>query len=452
MSKKIILSILAIVLVVCLLCSAVLITGAAKLFRSKALQTIIATTIPTPTAILDNSIDSQMDQIQQEVSSYRGLQLKQPLKRALLTTDQLKAKVTNEFFADYTAEDAKKDSEVLSAFGLLPANFDLHDFYVKLYSEQIAGYYDDKTKEMYVVSDEGFNGTERMTYAHEFTHVLQDQNYDLENGLKMNDTYCKTETEYCAAVQSLVEGDAVLSEQYWYYKYSTALDKQQIDAFQKSYTSPVFDSAPAYMKQDFLFPYTQGLTFVSYLYGENQWTSIDDAFKNPPVDTEQILHPEKYPNELPITVNVPNLVSTLGSGWNEVDRNVMGEWYTYLVLADGRDAQFRLDDQTAKDASAGWGGDTYVYYNNATSNQFVMVWQSQWDTSTDSDQFWQASLTYGNDRWGTAQSDTSTSISWQSATDGLVTMQHIGNTVLWMMTPSQTVQQQVLNTLSLTGN
>jgi hypothetical protein len=111
---------------------------------------------------------------------------------------------------------------------------------------------------MYVVSDEGFNGTERMTYAHEFTHVLQDQTYDLENGLKDNEAYCKNETEYCAAITALIEGDATLSEQYWFYKYSTDLDKSQVQEFQNSYTSPVYDSAPAYMKEDFLFPYQYG--------------------------------------------------------------------------------------------------------------------------------------------------------------------------------------------------
>lgn len=444
MTKKITLSFLAILLSACVLLSAVLIGVAVYLSHSKS-----AAAAPTPTPA---SIDAQMDQIQQDVISYRGLKMDKPLSRSLLTTAQLKDHVINEFFNDYTAADAQQDEEELSAFGLLPANFDLHDFYIKLYSEQIAGYYDSKTKDMYVVSDEGFNGTERMTYAHEFTHVLQDQNYDLENGIKMNEEYCKNETEYCAAVSALVEGDATLSEQYWYFKYSTDQDKKQISDFQQTYVSPVYDSAPAYMKQDFLFPYSQGLDFVTSLYAKNKWSSIDAAFKNPPVSTEQILHPEKYPDEVPVKVMLPDLTKTLGKDWTEIDRNVMGEWYTYLMLADGSDAKFRLDDQTAKDASAGWGGDTYVYATNATTKQFVLVWNSQWDTQTDSDQFWQASRTYGNDRWGTAQTDTATSISWQTDSEGLVTMQQTGNGVLWMMNPSTEIQSRLMDVLSEGGN
>jgi hypothetical protein len=437
MTKKVTLSILAIVLAGCVLLSAALILVAVLIARGSTSPAAVA---PTAT---ESSIDLQMDEIQSQVQSYRGLTMTQPLSRALLTTDELKDHVINEFFADYTDEEAKDDAEELSAFGLLPKDFDLHDFYVKLYSEQIAGYYDNKTKDMYVVSDEGFGGTERMTYAHEFTHVLQDQTYDMENGLKMNDDYCKDHSEYCAAVTALIEGDATLSEQYWYYKYSTDQDKQQIDEFQQTYTSPVYDSAPAYMKEDFLFPYSQGLDFVSSLYKQGQWKAVDAAYKNPPVSTEQIIHPEKYPNDEPIDVTLPDLLKTLGKNWREVDRNTMGEWYTYLLLADGRDASFRLEDQTAKDASAGWGGDAYIYYTNDSNDEFAMVWKSVWDTSADKEEFWQASQTYGQDRWGDPQQQGQDSISWNTTDDGYVTMVDTGSAVLWVMAPSAEVNAQL---------
>jgi hypothetical protein len=91
----------------------------------------------------------------------------------------------------------------------------------------------------------------------------------------VNTDACKADTEYCAAVTALMEGDATLSEQFWLLRYSTNLDKQQIQQFQQTYTSPVYDSAPAYMKQDFLFPYMQGFDFVNALYGKNGWQSVD---------------------------------------------------------------------------------------------------------------------------------------------------------------------------------
>lgn len=479
MTKKILLSILALGLVACLLLSAAAITGVVWITHksvSVGVTPLIETTqiIPTqaeiqsesvtptvtesanpessvtPAATLAGSsplspeIASQMDQIQQEVMSYRGLTLSQPLKRALMSPAQLKDQVLNEFFKDYSDEDASRDTEILSALGLMAPDFKLRQFYIDLYSEQIAGYYDDQTKDMYVISGENFGGTERMTYAHEFTHALQDQTYDLENGLKDNEEYCKNETEYCAAVQALVEGDATLSEYYWLAKYSTDQDKQDITQFQQTYTSPVYDSAPAYMKEDFLFPYNQGYEFVNYLYTRNQWASIDDAFKHPPVSTEQILHPAKYPTDKPIPVDVPDLLPVLGTGWEEVERNVMGEWYTYLILADGRDSSFRLPDQDAKDASAGWGGDTYVYYSDPKTGKFAFVWQTLWDSNNDAGQFWTASQTYGKDRWGTPTASSENTIQWQTQDAGLVHMERNGAYVLWTMSPSAAIQGELL--------
>jgi hypothetical protein len=441
MAKKILLPLLALLVVACVLTSACFITGALTLPFSRATATAVVTPAPTQT------IDQQMDQIQSQVLSYRGLELKTTLSRALMTPAELKDKVINEFFADYTPEDAQSDVEVLSALGLLQPGFDLLTFYQDLYAEQIAGYYDDKTKDMYVITGEAFSGLERMTYAHEFTHVLQDQNYDLENGLNLNDENCKVDTEYCAAVTALVEGDATLSEYYWFMKYGTDQDKQDVATFQQTYKSPVYDSAPAYMKEDFLFSYDQGYNFANYLYTQHQWQSIADAYANPPVSTEQILHPEKYPSDIPIHVDVPDMLPVLGTGWTEVERNVMGEWYTYLILADGRGTSFQLPKEEAQTASAGWGGDTYVYYNNPDTSEFAFVWLTQWDTPQDADEFFKSSLNYGTDRWGVAKTSSSDSSAWQSSSDGQVYMRQVGDKVLWLMSPSAATQNALLNAL-----
>jgi hypothetical protein len=478
MSKKIWLSLLALTVVACGLVSLVFITTACAIIPfsfSAATQGITVTpslagVTVTPTLTVIPSIESpaaestatefvplstlqpdiaqQMDKIQQQVMSYRGLKLKTSLKRALMTPDQLKDKVINDFFKDYTPADAQQDTDVLSALGLLEPDFDLLTFYQKLYAEQIAGYYDQKTKDMYVISGEAFGGTERMTYAHEFTHALQDQTYDIENGLNYNDAHCKADSEYCAAVSALMEGDATLSEYYWFARFSTDQDKQDVATFQQTYTSPVYDSAPTYMKDDFLFPYQQGYDFVNYLYGKNKWTSVNAAYKNPPVSTEQILHPEKYPNDVPIKVTVPDFLPTLGTGWKEVERNVMGEWYTYLILADGRNLTYQLPKQDAKDAAAGWGGDTYVYYNNPDSSRFVLVWVSQWDTTSDADQFFLTGRTYGNDRWGSSQTSSTSSVTWQTTDVGQMYMSESGSTVIWLMTPDLQTQQTILSALN----
>jgi hypothetical protein len=142
------------------------------------------------------------------------------------------------------------------------------------------------------------------------------------------------------------------------------------------------------------------------------------------------------------------MLPVLGSGWEEYDRNVMGEWYTYLVLAYGRDSAWRLADVAAKTASAGWGGDTYVFYDNPDSGLTALVWVSQWDTTTDADEFAQALLDYGSARWGDPTTASDGALAWQATTDGYVYIRQYGDKIVWLMTPTRDQQFAILNSLS----
>lgn len=353
-----------------------------------------------PTADLEADVERSMDRIQAAVVEIRGLTAKEDVPRALLTPQELRQRVIDDFLAEYTDEDAQLDVIELSTLGLVAPDYDFKDFYVELLSEQVAGFYDNEVKEMYVVQGESFAGTERLTYAHEYTHVLQDQTYDYEEGLQYNDESCEKDTERCAAIQALMEGDASSVELEWFLNYATQKDQQEVVEFYDDYTSPVYDSAPYFMKEDFIFPYTYGQAFVEKLLDDGGWEAVDEAYQNLPVSTEQILHPEKYPEDKPIVVDVPDLLTVLGEGWTELDRNVVGEWYTYLILAKGRDVAFQMDDEVAKDAAAGWGGDTYVIYHNETSGQTVLVVDWVWDSVGEAKQFADVFIDYAEARFG----------------------------------------------------
>jgi hypothetical protein len=413
-------------------------------------QTGMASQAPTATKPIQTpqptlTENQTMDQIEREVTTIRGLQPTQAVVRSLLNTSELHEKVISDFFSDYTKEDASDDVAELNLVGLLPKEFDLYQFYIDLYSEQVAGYYDPKTKEMYVVADQKFGGIEQLTYSHEYDHVLQDQTYDMRNGLMVNDEYCKTHTEYCAAVTALVEGDASLLEQQWFLSYGTQELYNDINEFYANYESPVYDSAPAYMQQDFLFPYMQGLEFVNSLYHSGGWASVDSAYKNPPVDTEQILHPEGYPQDTPIDVPLPDYTSLLGGGWRESTRNVMGEWYWYLILGYGYDPSYRLDQDTASTASTGWGGDSYLIYRNDTTGESALYARTKWDSTRDAIEFWSALQQYGELRWGQADSVSATRVIWQDTSDGCVLVSKDSNDILWIIAPAQSIADIFLN-------
>jgi len=380
---------------------------------SSPTQSLPTETQTTPqAAVLPAQIAQQMDQIQDQVVQLRGLEPKGPVKRDLLAPTQLRQHVLDDFLVDYSPDKAKQDVLVLAAFGLLEPDFDLYNFYIDLYSEQIAGFYDDKTKEMYVIQGEGFQGPERLTYAHEYDHALQDQNYDIENGLDYSQASCEKDSERCAAIQALIEGDASLLETEWYVGFATAQDRNEIQQFYSTYQSPVYDSAPTFMQQDFVFPYVNGQAFVEYLHTAGGWASVDRAYQDLPVSTEQILHPDLYPDDKPITVTLPDLKPILSEGWEMLDQETLGEWYTYLVLAYGLDPQARLDISDAQTASAGWGGDRYTVYYNAQTDATVLVLKTIWDTGRDADEFNTAFRKYAGMRFGNPGAASSDSVSW----------------------------------------
>jgi len=392
------------------------------------------TKTPYPTSALDNALRDEINLIQTQVVDERGLQPRDQVPVVLLSPTELRQNVVNDFLADYTDEENADDVYELSIIGLLNPGFDLRDLYINLLSEQIAGYYDNEMKEMFVVQGQGFEGPERLTYSHEFTHVLQDQNYDIENGLNYNDDACEADTERCAAIQALIEGDATLSEYTWYQYYATAQDQQQVIQYYNSLKSPVYDSAPAFLKDDFVFPYHQGLTFVQTIHDQGGWTAVDAIYKNPPVSTEQILHPELYPADTPIAVDLPDIASSLGTGWREVSRNQMGEWYTYLILARGVNQSANLNDSTAQSAAAGWGGDEYLVLHNDSQNSTAFVMKTIWDTTNDASEFSSALQRSLNARFGVNAAQHGDTLTWEYS-GGYSTLYLSGDTTIWIITP-----------------
>jgi len=402
----------------------------------------------SPSSDLPPDIASQMDEIEEQVIELRGLPPTGEVERALLTPAELRQHVIENFLEDYTAEEARDDALTLAAFGLLEPDFDLYDFYIELLSEQVAGFYDNETKKMYVIQDQGFRGPQRLTYAHEYVHALQDLNYDMESGLEYNDEACEEDSERCAALQALLEGDASFMEIEWFTNHATPRDAEEIQDFYSNYESPVYDRAPAFMREDFIFPYQSGLTFVETLHNQGGWQAVDQAYGNPPVSTEQILHPERYPDDTPIPVELPDLAATLGDGWREIDRGVMGEWYAYLILAYGLDANAQLEISQAQEAAAGWGGDSYVVYSNEDTNQTVMVLHTVWESSGDANEFSAAFQEYAQTRFGSPASDQTGFSAWEDSTSR-TEFRSAGDTTTWILAPDQdiadTVQDQVEN-------
>jgi hypothetical protein len=361
---------------------------------TEATATEPAVALPT----LDPLDVALMDTVEGQVVTLRGLEPLRPVERTLMTREQLLAHVTEDFEKDFSPEDARDYALTLAAFDAVNPDIDMYTLLLELYAEQIAGFYDTEAKQIYVVTGAGPMGQmERLTYAHEYTHALQDQQFDLEALGLRDDAEDEYDDEYLAAVRALVEGDAtLLTQQFLEAHYSMDEMVELLEEIDEIET-PVFDSAPDAVRDGLMFPYTYGLAFAQALYAEGGWAAIDAAYADPPRSTEHILHPERYlAGDEPQVVTMSPLTDTLGADWRQIEADVLGEYFLGYYLAQ------QIPTRDAEEAAEGWGGDRYAVHHRASDGALVMALHVTWDTPADAEEFVDGYATYAEARFGHA--------------------------------------------------
>jgi len=334
-----------------------------------------ATPGPTP------NNDTIFGSIESAVQQLRGLTKRSNVGRALLTEDQLKAVIMAEFTKSNPPALIAANEQLEKTLGLLPAGASLEDLEVQLLSSQVAGLYDPDTKTMDVVSKTGTLGpVEKITYAHEFDHALQDQSFGL-NKLGLDDT---SNSDRSLARLSLPEGDATLLMTLWAETNMSPGDLLLLaqEANDPSQTA-ILNAMPEDLKQTLLFPYESGLSWVSELHASGGWAAVNAAYARPPDSTEQILHADKWAShEAPIAVTIPaNLPAKLGAGWTMPLTDTLGE----LQLRIWLEQVGKLPTSQAEQAAAGWGGDRVALVQKGSAFGVVVI--TRWDGATDATEF-----------------------------------------------------------------
>lgn len=316
--------------------------------------------------------------IEDEVQDLRGLTLDKPIKLTYKSRAELRDELDRQL-ADYSKTDQQTDLQVLVTFGFVGPGTDLRQLQLDLNSGSIAGYYDPETNEMVLVRDENgpeLSASDEITFAHESTHALQNQHFDL---LTFSERYEDNDDMYLAS-NALVEGDATLVE----IRYAS--DKPElIDRYQQeleSFDFSAMDNAPLFFQNTLYFPYNQGFDFTLAIWKDGGNDALNKAYQNPPITTEQILHPDKYlGGEGPMDVGLIDPTGYLGEGWKMLDDNVNGEFVTQTFLQNSG-----ASERDAKRAAAGWGGDHYMVVGKG--DETALIWSSEWDSQDESDEFY----------------------------------------------------------------
>ena len=356
---------------------------------------------------------ASVDEILKFASEDSQLPIRGTVKRELMSRAQLHEYLVKKIAEDRDTQRMKRSEAVLKKFGLIPADFELEKFLLALLEEQVAAFYEPKTKTIYLL-DWVDPETQRPVLAHELTHALQDQNFDLEQWMKVRpdppgkkdtddeppDPYDLEPDEQRAAREAVTEGQAMVV----YMDYALAgsgrsvadspeladLFKQQ--TAESSKDSPILDSAPLYLKESLIFSYTFGLDFEQKLLSAGgRQLAFDAAMRVPPLDTRQIMEPQAYleREKLP-PLTIPRVRETVEKQkYVNYDAGEIGQFDVYAMLK-----QFSKMEKPEELASKWRGGVYWVLQKPGVNKKapvrpedLAVLYLSRWASAADASRF-----------------------------------------------------------------
>ncbi|HEY5056277.1 MAG TPA: hypothetical protein VII58_08960 [Acidobacteriaceae bacterium] len=324
-----------------------------------------------------------VDEILAFVSKDTDLPIKSTIKRKLLTRDEVNKYLREKFNEDKSTKRLERSELVLKKFGLLDRDFQLGPFMISLLTEQVAGFYDNKTKTVnlldWVDPDE-----QKPVLAHELTHALQDQKVGLEKwsqvgsddiakNVQEDNEHIRTD-EGDTARDAVTEGQAMVAFLDWELRptgHTLADVPDMMDKMKETVAdtsgSPIMARAPLLLQKSLLFPYDEGLGFEdAVLVKQGKDAAFAGVLANPPSSSMEIMHPGAYMAHTPVPVlRLPDIHPLIDADYTPYDVGAMGEFDVQIVteLFGGK--------QMADALAPAWNGGIYyaAQKKSATTDQ-----------------------------------------------------------------------------------
>jgi len=334
--------------------------------------------------------------IQNKVSYHRGLPYIKPVRIEVIKREDAAILFRKAFEEEYPPERLYALERSYKKIGLISPNVDIKKMVLDFYSENIAGFYDPKRKKLYLIREvvERFSllsfifqrdsGNEFLV-AHELTHALDDQHFDLE---AMNKR-ARGNDDALLATQALEEGTATLVS--FAVMYHGKMDMKEVIEVLALYNKLigklirlVGGGVPPILLDTVVFAYITGSNFTAYLYKtSNDWSKINAAYKNAPASSEEVMYPKKFikKSDPPSKINMVAPPQSFGQDWKLLESNTFGELGVYSLLR-----RF-LRKSAAKSAARGWGGDRYVVVGSTDEKSTLWMWVTEWDSEKEAGEF-----------------------------------------------------------------
>jgi len=369
--------------------------------------------------------------VQRAVAELRGLSFRRPVPVTVESPDKLARRLLRALGEETNEGRLRRQGQAMRLLGELPPGTDLPGLLRRVQAESVLGFYlpgqPPKKGGLYVRSNRGVDPYARIILAHELTHAVTDQRYDLTRADRLAAQTAREDE--LAAYSALVEGDATFTMQRYLAERLTPAEQANAGLVAATDRTPIRDAAPAVIRESMLFPYQEGLRFVSILYQQGGWAAVNRAYRDPPTTTEQLLHPERYlrDRDQPQRVTVPDLGGRLGGGWRPGVELSFGELDARLLL------EGELAVATAQTAAAGWDGGRVRTFQRGDKTALVL--RTVWDSSAEATQFCGAMSGWATGRFGSA-TRAGTTLRWSDAGQHTALLCR-GPRVAWLSAPDR---------------
>jgi len=243
-------------------------------------------------------------------------------------------------------------------------------------SDSVLGYYSPSRDRIVIVSASESPGIDRGTLTHELVHALQDQQFGLSSTTETQDRQLSR--------NGVIEGEANYIQQR--YRQRCQSGWNCIDTPERGGGGGGGSERNAGLFTVIIQPYVSGPSFIDTAFRQGGWDAVDALHAQFPTSSEQVIHPDRYPNETPERVVVADRSN---EEWDRFDHDPVGDTVgeTSIFATMYHNGQTEADRYSyVSTPSEGWAGDTVVPYRNGSGGGGY-VWVSRWDSEQDAREF-----------------------------------------------------------------
>ncbi len=353
-----------------------------------ALAVLMMVFFITPYSVAQEQNKKDIQSLKGELETMRDLRFKKDVPVVYLTRQEVREYVKKELSSPLQKKRLALEELMLKTFGYIKSDFDVENFYIKMYTEQAMGIYDFREKRFILSTGNMMSSEQREMAAslnmdmekavviHELDHAIQDQHFNLSATIQR---LLKTSTDEALAGQSVFEGEAT----YIMFDYMLRacgfnidmLPDNFLDMMSEMFESPnsanekMLSDAPPYFRETSIFPYLHGMAFIKYVKSRKGWNGVNALYSSLPVSTAQVINPVLYEKKVaPLTVAFPQ--SLLKERKVIIDDS-LGEFLIEVLLSQylGRGSEKRTE---------GWTGDRYLVIGDHGKSS--LIWLTEWNS------------------------------------------------------------------------